>query len=249
MKKILTSLLVVGLVFAVGGCQKGAADKKELKTETEKVSYAIGMDIGNSLKRLDADIDTNALRQGVQDVLKGEKTLMTQEEVMKTMQEFAKNLQASQEQKTNEKAAKNLEEGKKFLEENAKKEGVTTTKSGLQYQVITEGKGPKPKGNDRVSVHYKGTLLDGTTFDSSYDRGQPATFPLNAVIPGWTEGVQLMSVGSKYKLWIPAELGYGERGAGPKIGPNATLTFEVELLSIENSPAAATAPAAPKGKK
>ena len=246
MKKTLTSVLAACAVLALAACQKNA-DKKELKTETEKVSYAIGMDIGNSLKRLETDIDTNALRQGADDVLQGKKTLMTQDEVMKTMQEFAKNLQANQEKKTKEKAGKNLEEGKKFLEENAKKEGVVTTKSGLQYQVITEGKGAKPKATDRVSVHYKGTLLDGTTFDSSYDRGQPATFPLNAVIPGWTEGVQLMSVGSKYKLWIPAELGYGERGAGPKIGPNATLTFEVELLSIGDAPAAA-APAAPAKK-
>jgi FKBP-type peptidyl-prolyl cis-trans isomerase FkpA len=231
MNKILLPVLGLGLVLSLAACNKDS--KSELKTDTEKFSYAIGMDIGKSLKRLDTEIDLVALRQGAQDVLDDKETLLTQEQVVEVMTSFSQKIQKEQEEKQKTAAASNIEEGKKFLEENAKKEGVKTTKSGLQYQVITEGKGEKPKSSDRVSVHYKGTLLDGSTFDSSYERGQPATFPLNAVIPGWTEGLQLMPVGSKYKLFIPSELGYGERGAGPKIGPNATLVFEVELLAVE----------------
>ncbi len=231
MNKILLPVLGLGFVLSLAACGKDS--KSELKTDTEKFSYAIGMDIGKSLKRLDTEIDLVALRQGAQDVLDDKETLLTQEQVVEVMTSFSQKIQQEQEEKQKTAAATNIEEGKKFLEENAKKEGVKTTKSGLQYQVLTEGKGEKPKASDRVSVHYKGTLLDGSVFDSSYERGQPATFPLNAVIPGWTEGLQLMPVGSKYKLFIPSELGYGERGAGPKIGPNATLVFEVELLAVE----------------
>jgi FKBP-type peptidyl-prolyl cis-trans isomerase len=231
MNKFLLPVIGLGLVLPLAACNKDG--KSELKTDTEKFSYAIGMDVGRSLKRLDTEIDVAALRQGVQDVLNDKETLLTQEQVVEVMTTFSKKIQQEQEEKQKAAAGKNLEEGKKFFADNGKKEGVKTTKSGLQYQVLTEGKGEKPKATDRVSVHYKGTLLDGSTFDSSYERGQPATFPLNAVIPGWTEGLQLMTVGSKYKLFIPSELGYGERGAGPKIGPNATLVFEVELLAVE----------------
>ncbi|HXG29624.1 MAG TPA: FKBP-type peptidyl-prolyl cis-trans isomerase [Nevskiales bacterium] len=231
MNKLLLSTLGLGLALTLTACDKGG--KSELKTDTEKFSYAIGMDIGRSLKRLDTEIDVAALRQGVQDVLDDKETLLTQEQVVEVMTAFSQKIQKEQEEKQKVAASTNLDAAKKFFAENGKKEGVKTTKSGLQYQVITEGKGEKPKATDRVSVHYKGTLLDGTTFDSSYERGQPATFPLNAVIPGWTEGLQLMTVGSKYKLFIPPELGYGERGAGPKIGPNAALVFEVELLGVE----------------
>lgn len=231
MNKLLLPALGLGLVLALGACDK--MDKSKLDTDTEKFSYAIGMDIGRSLKRLDTEIDVAALRQGAEDVLKDKETLLTQEQVVEVMTSFSQKIQKEQEEKSKASAGKNVEESKKFFADNAKKDGVKTTKSGLQYQVITEGKGDKPKSTDRVSVHYKGTLLDGTTFDSSYERGEPATFPLNAVIPGWTEGLQLMTVGSKYKLFIPPELGYGERGAGPKIGPNAALVFEVELLKVE----------------
>ena len=145
----------------------------------------------------------------------------------------AKKIQAKQKEEREAKAAKAKEAGEKFLAENAKKEGVKTTASGLQYEVITEGKGEHPTKDDKVTVHYKGTLLDGTEFDSSYSRNQPITFPLGNVIAGWTEGVQLMTPGSKYRFWIPPNLAYGERGAGAKIGPNETLVFEVELLSFE----------------
>jgi FKBP-type peptidyl-prolyl cis-trans isomerase len=229
MNKLLLS--AVGLALALTACDKGG--KSKLDTDTEKFSYAIGMDIGRSLKRLDTEIDSAALRQGVQDVLDDKETLLTQEQVVEVMTSFSQKIQKEQEEKQKAAAGKNAEEAKKFFAENGKKEGVKTTKSGLQYQVITEGKGDHPKATDRVSVHYTGKLLDGTTFDSSVERGQPATFPLNAVIPGWTEGLQLMTVGSKYKLFIPPELGYGERGAGPKIGPNSALVFEVELLKVE----------------
>ncbi len=231
MNKILLPALGLGIALTITACGKG--DKSELKTDTEKFSYAIGMDIGKSLKRLETEIDVGALRQGAQDVLDDKETLLTQEQVVEVMTSFSQKIQKEQEEKQKAAAGKNVEESKKFFAENGKKDGIKTTKSGLQYQVITEGKGDKPKATDRVSVHYKGTLLDGSTFDSSYERGEPATFPLNAVIPGWTEGLQLMTVGSKYKLFVPPELGYGERGAGPKIGPNAALIFEVELLKVE----------------
>lgn len=221
----------LALVLALTACGKDG--KSSLNSDTEKFSYAIGMDIGRSLKRLDTEIDVVALRQGVQDVLDDKETLLTQEEVVEVMTSFSQKIQQEQEEKQKKASGENAEAAEKFFAENAKKEGVKTTQSGLQYEVITEGKGEKPKASDRVSVHYTGKLLDGTVFDSSVERGEPATFPLNAVIPGWTEGLQLMTVGSKYKLYIPPELGYGERGAGPKIGPNAALVFEVELLKVE----------------
>ena len=231
MNKILLPALGLGMILSLAACDKGG--KSELKTDTEKFSYAIGMDIGRSLKRLDTEIDVSALRQGAQDVLDDKETLLTQEQVVEVMTSFSQKIQQEQEEKQKASAGTNLDAANKFFTENGKKEGVKTTKSGLQYEVITEGKGDKPKPSDRVSVHYTGTLLDGTVFDSSVERGEPATFPLNAVIPGWTEGLQLMPVGSKYKLYIPPELGYGEKGAGPKIGPNSALVFEVELLKVE----------------
>lgn len=149
------------------------------------------------------------------------------------MQEFSQKARDAKMQKRDELAATNLSAGKAFLEANKAKAGITTTASGLQYEVITQGTGPQPKPSDTVSVNYRGTLIDGTQFDSSYDRGQPAQFQLDAVIPGWTEALQLMPVGSKYRIYVPAELAYGERGAGGQIGPNAALIFEVELLSID----------------
>lgn len=231
MNRLVLPAFAAGLLLVLSACDKGG--KSDLKNDTEKFSYAIGMDIGRSLKRLDTEIDVAALRQGVEDTLNDKETLLTQEQVVEVMTSFSQKIQKEQAEKQKNAAGKNAEEAKKFLEENKGKAGVKTTKSGLQYEVITEGKGEKPKATDRVSVHYTGKLIDGTVFDSSVERGQPATFPLNAVIPGWTEGLQLMPVGSKYKLFVPPELGYGERGAGPKIGPNALLIFEVELLKVE----------------
>ena len=203
---------------------------KELTTLNEKISYVAGQDIGKSLKSRGTDIDLDIVIEGIQDSFTEKESLITPEDAIQVKKEYAKMIREEHEKKNKETAEKNKIEGDAFLAENKKKEGVKTTESGLQYEVITAGEGSKPKATDQVSVHYVGTLIDGTEFDSSHKRGQPATFFLNRVVKGWTEGLQLMPVGSKYRFYIPSELGYGERGAGPKIGPNATLTFEVELL-------------------
>jgi len=209
-----------------------AAAEPAAMSETAKLSYAIGMDIGMSLKSLNTDLDRKALMAAINDRLDNGKTKLTQEDAGKVKQAFFKKQAETRAAEQKAAGEKNKTAGEAFLAENAKKKGVTTTKSGLQYEVIKQGKGATPKATDKVTVNYKGTLIDGTEFDSSYKRGQPVTFPLNGVIKGWTEGVQLMNVGSKYKFVLPADLAYGARGAGPKIGPNSTLVFEVELLSI-----------------
>ena len=222
--------------------------KPEMKTPVEKYSYMIGMDIGNSLKELNAPLDTNAIFYGMLDILKGRAPLLTEADLNQVKQDFGKMMQEKQMSRMKEASDKNGKEGQAFLDDNKKKPGVITTASGLQYTVITEGKGPMPKATDKVKVNYEGTLIDGKIFDSSIKRGQPAEFPVNGVIPGWTEALQLMKVGSKFKVFVPSNLAYGERGAGRDIGPNATLIFEVELLSIENgAPASQGAiPAQPK---
>jgi len=209
-----------------------ATAQESLETESEKLSYAIGLDIGQSLKDLDTELDLKVLMQGVEHVLQGQEPLLTTEELNAIKQAFFQQRQAAQQAAQQAAAEKNQAEGQAFLAENKTKEGVQTTESGLQYKVLEQGDGPKPKATDTVSVHYQGTLVDGTVFDSSYQRGQPTSFPLNRVIPGWSEGLQLMPVGSKYQFVIPAELAYGPNGAGGTIGPNATLIFEVELLNI-----------------
>lgn len=233
MKKLVSIFIATGMVILVQSCTK-EQEKVDLETPTEKISYALGLDIGSSLKELDVDLDLPSLIQGMKDTLADKKTLLTQQQVAEVMQDFSKQMKEKQTQKIQATSDNNKKEGESFLAENKEKEGVTTTASGLQYKVIEEGDGPKPSSTDKVTVHYRGTLIDGTEFDSSYKRGQPATFPLNGVIPGWTEGLQMMAVGSKYEFYIPPALAYGERGAGGKIGPNATLIFEVELLSIDN---------------
>jgi len=200
----------------------------------DKISYCIGIDIGNNLKRSGIDIEPSMLAKGVADSVAGNKPLLSEEDMQKTMQAFETELRSKAMEKQKAAGDKNKADGEAFLAANKSKEGVKTTTSGLQYKVITEGKGPKPKATDTVKVNYRGTLIDGTEFDSSYKRGEPVTFPLKGVIPGWTEGVQLMPVGSKYQFFIPANLAYGEQ-APPTIGPNSTLIFEVELLSIEKS--------------
>jgi len=210
-----------------------AAETVVLKTERDKISYGIGMDIGENMKRQSIDIDPDMLAQGIKDVFSGGKLLLTEEEFSSTMENFKKDMMAKQQMKMQELSDKNKKEGEAFLAGNKKKEGVTTLPSGLQYKVIKEGEGNMPKATDTVTVHYKGTLIDGTEFDSSYGRGEPATFPVNGVIPGWTEALQLMKAGSKWQLFIPANLAYGERGAGGRIGPHSVLVFEVELISIK----------------
>lgn len=243
MKQVLVVALVIGMlscgiVFAAEKGLKTPSEKvvvasKELKTPSEKLSYTLGMDIGAFLKEVPKEIDFEVFIQGVKASFKGEKLLLTEEEATQIKQEFIKDMQAEEIKKMEELAQKNKKEGEAFLAENGKKEGVVTTASGLQYIVLKEGDGPTPKIDDKVKVNYRGTLINGTEFDSSYKRGQPVSFPLNGVIEGWTEALQLMKVGSNYRLFIPSGLAYGEMGSGPQIGPNSTLIFEVELLAIE----------------
>lgn len=195
-------------------------------TKMEKVSYSLGVNVAKSVQAQGLEsIDAPAIAKAFKDVFEGNDLDISEEEANLVLQDYFTKL-------NNKAQEANIGTGMKFLEENAKKEGVVTTASGLQYTVITKGDGVQPKETDNVTVHYHGTLLDGTVFDSSVERGQPASFPVNGVIPGWIEALQLMNVGSKYKLFIPSNLAYGERGAGGAIGPNATLIFEVELISI-----------------
>jgi FKBP-type peptidyl-prolyl cis-trans isomerase len=221
---------------AADGKDDGALKIAGLPTDKEQASYMIGMRMAKQLEPLKDDVSVDTIARAIKSSLAGEKLLMTEEQASQVEIAFGEKMRAKQIAEMMAKGRKNAEAGTKFLAENAKKPGVKTTASGLQYQVITEGKGAKPKESDVVSVQYKGTELDGKVFDSSYDRGEPATFPLAGVIPGWREGLALMPVGSKYKLWVPAALGYGEAGTqGGPIGPNATLAFEVELLEIVKS--------------
>jgi FKBP-type peptidyl-prolyl cis-trans isomerase FklB len=209
-----------------------AADAPELNSDKEKISYSIGMDIGGNLKRGSVEVDPDLLAKGLKDSYGGGKTILTEDEARKTIADFQKTLMAKQAETMQKLSEKNKADGEKFLAENAKKEGVKTLPSGLQYREITPGKGKSPKDTDTVSTHYKGTLIDGTEFDSSYKRGEPVTFPVSGVIAGWTEALQLMKEGAKWQLFIPSNLAYGDRGAGREIGPNATLIFEVELISV-----------------
>lgn len=204
-----------------------------LEGEKAQAGYVIGLDIAKSLEPAKGEYDVDAMIKGLKAGVAGEKALVDDKQAQTIREAFGQKIQAKRIAEMMAKAKKNTEAGAKFLAENGKKEGVKTTASGLQYQVITEGTGAKPKASDVVKVHYKGTLLDGKTFDSSYDRGEPVVFPLQGVVPGWQEGLQLMTVGSKYKFWIPAKLGYGEAGTpGGPIGPNETLVFEVELQDV-----------------
>lgn len=203
----------------------------EFKNEVEKISYALGLNVAEYFRSLPYEVNFAMAAQAVSDAAAG-KPAITQDEYHATMQKFQKLMQEAAEQHMAEMAKKNKLEGDKFLAENAKKDGVKTTPSGLQYMVIAEGEGDTPTSTDIVKVHYTGTLIDGRVFDSSVSRGVPAQFGVNQVIPGWTEALQMMKVGSKYKLFLPADIAYGERGAGEMIQPNSTLIFEVELLDI-----------------
>ncbi|PJA31828.1 MAG: hypothetical protein CO187_07265, partial [Zetaproteobacteria bacterium CG_4_9_14_3_um_filter_53_7] len=218
-----------------------------LESDSAKLGYAIGMDIGQSLKTLETDLDRAAMIAAINDRLDNAETKLSQEDAGKVKQEFF--IKQAEKKDAEQKAAgeKNKVDGEVFLATHAKEEGVSVTESGLQYKVLRAAEGAKPAPNDKVTVHYKGMLIDGSEFDSSYSRGEPISFPLDGVIKGWQEGVQLMSVGSKYKLVLPSDLAYGDRGAGPKIGPNAVLVFEVELLAIgDEKSAEATADLTPE---
>lgn len=228
MKTLLTAILSIMLI----ACHADAGDKTALKNEKDKVSYSIGTQIGNNFKNQSMDVDVDLLAKGIKDALSGGKLLMTEKEIKETITALQKDMMAKQAERMKVVAEKNRKEGEAFLADNKKKEGVKTTPSGLQYKVIKDGNGPTPKMVDTVTVNYRGTLINGTEFDSSYKREEPATFPVNSVIPGWTEAMQMMKVGSKWHLFVPANLAYGEQGAGPQIGPNSTLIFEVELTAI-----------------
>ncbi len=234
---------IFGVAFLVASSVL-AEPTTQLKDEKDKVSYSIGLNIGTNIKKDKIDINTDALMAGMKDGMSGGKPLMTEEQVKETMTAFSKSMMEKQAATAKEAATKNAAEGEKFLAENKNKEGVKTTSSGLQYKVVKEGSGESPKETDTVEVHYRGTLINGTEFDSSYKRNEPATFPVNRVIKGWTEALQLMKPGAKYQLFIPSNLAYAERGAGADIGPNETLIFEVELLNVKPSEAkAAPSPA------
>ena len=228
-----TAAAAVGIIALATWAQaQGPAGLKEQK---EKVSYVIGVDIGKALQKQGVAIDPDLVARGIKDGFSGGKLLMSDQEIKETMTAFQKEMRAKQEVALKQAGEKNKREGEAFLAENKIKEGVKTLPSGLQYKVIKAGSGKKPKATDTVVTHYKGTLLDGTEFDSSYRRNQPATFKVNGVIRGWTEALQLMEEGAKWILYVPSALAYGERGAGGQIGPNATLIFEVELVSVQET--------------
>ncbi|HCT29281.1 MAG TPA: peptidylprolyl isomerase [Bacteroidales bacterium] len=225
MRFLKPTLAFIGFAVIIFGCNSQKVRKVDLKTDVDSLSYAIGINLGHNLKNSNIeDVNLFAIINGVQDVKEDKKDALTPNAAMEIIQKHLMKLSTA-------KGMKNSEEGKKFLEENAKNEGVIVDPQGFQYKVIQEGTGATPVETDVVKVHYKGTFIDGKEFDSSYKRNEPAEFPLNGVIRGWTLGLQKMKVGGKIMLWIPAELGYGERGGGP-IGPNQTLIFEVELLEI-----------------
>lgn len=231
--------LIIAAVFL---CSSAFAQEKiQLKDQKDKVSYSIGLDIGFTFKKQNMDLNPDLLVAGVKDAMNS-KPQLTPEQIKEVMTVFQKEMTAKQEKTNKEAGAKNAADGQKFLADNKTKEGVKTTASGLQYKVIKEGSGASPKTTDTVTVNYRGTLVDGTEFDSSYKRGEPITFPVTGVIAGWTEALQLMKVGSKYQLFIPPNLGYGERGAGQTIGPNSTLIFEVELIGIQAAQSASPSP-------
>jgi FKBP-type peptidyl-prolyl cis-trans isomerase FklB len=224
---ILVATITMFSFTSCDGQKKGKGDERKITTTIDSVSYGIGSTIGRNLKKDGLDsIDVDLLAKGIREVFEGKESTMTAEAAQAVIQSYVQGIQGK-------KMAVNVERGKKFLEENSKKPGVITLPSGLQYMVMKEGTGPKPGPEDKVTTHYHGTTIDGKVFDSSVDRKEPVSFAVNGVIPGWTEALQLMPVGSKWKLFIPSNLAYGERGAGGDIGPNETLIFEVELISID----------------
>jgi FKBP-type peptidyl-prolyl cis-trans isomerase FklB len=228
MKSLIIPVLATGLV--VGSLS--AAETPAPKTTQEKVSYIIGVNIGRGLARDGVEISPEQLLAGIKAGASGSKTAITSEESQEIMQAFQQKMMEKQQTAQSKAAQAGKVEGEAFLAANGKKPGIKTTASGLQYQVIKDGTGKTPKPTDKVTTHYRGTLISGKQFDSSYDRGQPATFPVNGVIAGWTEALQLMKEGAKWKLFIPSDLAYGERGAGADIPPNSTLIFEIELIKV-----------------
>ena len=249
MRKTIKLSLIAASVLALTACNQEAKKEQadvKLDTVAQQQAYGIGASVGNLLnkdladkKEIGIELDQALLMRGFEDALAGNAKI-DEEKIREVLTALDESVRTKQEEKAKVESEKSKAEGEKYLADNAKKEGVMVTESGLQYEVMSEGEGAKPVATDVVKVHYKGTLLDGTEFDSSYSRNEPTTFPLNRVIPGWTEGLQLMPVGSKYKFTIPSDLAYGDRDLG-KIPANSTLIFEVELLEIQNDAAAAAA--------
>ncbi len=231
---VIPALLLGGLVLLTAGCQS-AAKPLNLSDERQRISYTIGIDISQGMKQQELDLDQDALFAGLRDGLAGTEAKLSEEEQEAAKKAFVESLKEKAMARQKKEADESLQKGELFLAENAKKEGVVTLPSGLQYKVITEGKGAKPVEGNQVKVHYRGTLVDGTEFDSSLKRGEPAVFPIGGVIAGWNEALPMMKVGSKWELYIPAKLAYGERGAGNVIPPNSALIFEVELLGFEKA--------------
>jgi FKBP-type peptidyl-prolyl cis-trans isomerase FklB len=228
-------VIVFALVcFGVSACQQGEVKKSDLKTQKDSVSYAIGIDVGRSLKKSEIEVELAVLLQGLKDAIEKDSLYLLSDADMKNcMMSLQSVMMKKQTEKMKVEGDKNKKEGDMFLEKNKNEQGVITLPSGLQYKVLQSGNGAHPKESDKVKCHYKGSLIDGKEFDSSFKRGEPATFPVNGVIKGWTEALQLMKIGDKWQLFIPYNLAYGEQGRPPQIPPSATLIFEVELLSIE----------------
>jgi FKBP-type peptidyl-prolyl cis-trans isomerase len=222
--------LLVLSSLVLGAC--GPAGAPTLETEDQKASYGIGHQMGSQLAPAESHIDINAFLAGIRDGMAGNDTAVPEDEIQVALQSLSERVNTEESERRAAEGAINAAEGEAFLAENATKEGVVVTESGLQYEVLREGDGPTPGPDDQVRIQYRGTLIDGTQFDSSYDRGEPATFGVSGVIQGFSEGLQLMPVGSQYRFFIPSDLGYGSGGSGRVIGPNATLIFEVELLEI-----------------
>ncbi|REJ84755.1 MAG: FKBP-type peptidyl-prolyl cis-trans isomerase [Acidobacteria bacterium] len=223
------------LLFTACADSPTSAQEGSLETFEQKAAYAIGVNFGQQLAQDASDIDVDMLVRGLREAIAGEDLQLTDQEIGQTLQQFQQQLMQQRQARMQAEGQENLAAGEAFLAENAQREGVVTTDSGLQYEVIESGEGAKPAATDRVTVHYHGTTIDGEVFDSSVQRGEPVTFGLGQVIPGWTEGLQLMSPGAKYKLFIPAGLAYGQQSPpGAKFGPNEALIFEVELISVES---------------
>ena len=233
MKTLLAAAMFGLLSLPLALSAADAAGDKAIETTKDKVSYSIGLDLGTYLTSMKGKVDFDILKQGLDDGFMGLEPKLSKEEMTAAQEEFAATVQAEQAALMEEMKEKNSAAGALYLEENMKKEGVVTTDSGLQYEVLEAGEGETPTAEDTVKVDYVGTLIDGTEFDSSIKRGEPVTFPVGQVIPGWTEALQQMQVGSKHRVVIPAELAYGEAGAPPVIEPNSVLVFEIELLGIE----------------
>ncbi|MDX1630952.1 MAG: FKBP-type peptidyl-prolyl cis-trans isomerase [Thermoanaerobaculia bacterium] len=224
-------VLILGLAPTNSNAQEVAA-APSLDTDKEKRSYAVGLNMGQSMRQQGVEFDLERLFEGLEDGYLGDEPLLDQEQLQQTLAAFQEEMMAQQQERYRAQLEANTEEAEEFLAQNREREGVKVTESGLQYEILKEGTGENPGPEDRVTVHYKGTLVDGTVFDSSHERGEPATFPVGGVISGWTEALQMMKEGAHWKIYLPPSLAYGEQGAPPKIGPNQALVFEVELLEV-----------------